>query len=62
MINNNDKICRICGRVVSDDRKICVRCEETFSLCDIDDYLNKKTEKAIIKNRPQTLLNDANLW
>lgn len=59
---NQNKVCRICGAAVSNGRKICECCEESFALCDMEDYLNRNSVDANMENCGQTLLKNGELW
>lgn len=60
--DNKDKICRVCGCVVQEGKILCLRCEETFALCDIEDYVNCKNVESSEDNATKTLLNSSSLW
>ena len=59
--DNKNNICRICGRSVNAGVRICERCEESLSLCDIDEYVSGKTSAYPLKKGCETLLKQTGL-
>lgn len=57
-----NKVCRICGAAVSDGRKICECCEESFALCDMEDYLRTDSVEGKGEKGGQMLLKNQELW
>lgn len=60
---NSERVCRcaVCGIIIQNGQ-FCDRCEESFALCEMEEYSSKKLRGKNKTEREQTLCNRRDLW
>ena len=61
-IRSDSSFCRICGAPVSEHKSICECCEDSFALCDIEDYLLQNSRERSFEKGGETLLKTVKVW
>ena len=60
-MSEKDNRCMVCGKKL-EKGKICECCRESFMLCDIEDYIERKAGGKFCCQSGQTLSNKPALW
>lgn len=60
-MSEKDNRCKVCGKKL-EKGKICECCRESFMLCDIEDYIERKAGGKFCCQGGQTLSNKPALW